>query len=407
LRLEQNRNQVKVMKWNIIFFNDSFPPVIDGVANVVLNYAKALGEMGWNCTVIAPDAPGAPRGEEVKVLRYKSLPLPGRYPFRIGIPAVDLKFKKKLDKLEADIIHVHCPFTSGWLGLDFARERKIPLVGTFHSQYAYDFKNAVQFDFLVKISLSAVVRFYNKMDFVWVPDDSAGKALKSYGYNGKYLCMPNGTDFINKDDMADLQHKGSQLLNAKPEEFILMYAGRLVREKNLMILCETMNELRKKGATCRLIFIGEGYYSRDLTHYTGKHKLGDYITFLGPVYDREKLKCCISRANIFLFPSLYDMTIALALQEAAALNIPIVLVSGSPIADKIKHGVNGFLCPNNPHDWASIIINIMHDNELLVSVGNRGRMDLVNDWKTIVKQVESNYEDYIQHWKGIKKTGKK
>ena len=76
------------MNRSVIFFNDSFPPVIDGVANVVLNYARILGEMGWNCTVVAPDAPGTPRGEEVKVLRYTSLPLPGRYPFRIGIPAV-------------------------------------------------------------------------------------------------------------------------------------------------------------------------------------------------------------------------------------------------------------------------------------------------------------------------------
>jgi len=391
------------MKRNIILFNDSFPPVIDGVANVVLNYAKTLGEMGWNCTVVAPDAPGTPRGEEVRVLRYKSLPLPGRYPFRIGLPAVDLKLKKKLDKIEADIIHVHCPFSSGWLGVDLARDRKIPVVGTFHSQYAYDFKNAVQFDFLVKISLSAVVRFYNKMDYVWVPNDFAGKALMSYGYNGKYLCMPNGSDFINEDDLADLRQKGSQFLNAKQDEFILMFVGRLVKEKNLLLLCETMNELVKKGTKCRLVFFGEGYYASDLKEYTKKHKLDRYIDFMGPLYDRKKLKCAISRANLFVFPSLYDIA-ALALLEAASLSVPLMLMTGNSIADKIEHGVNGFLCPNNPHDWASMVTILMNDKELLASVGIKGRKDLVKSWSTIVKEVESFYEDYIQQWKGRKKT---
>jgi 1,2-diacylglycerol 3-alpha-glucosyltransferase len=391
------------MKRSIIFFNDSFPPVIDGVANVVLNYAKTLGDMGWNCTVVAPNAPGTPRGEEVKVLRYKSLPLPGRYPFRIGLPAVDLKLKRKLDKIEADIVHAHCPFSSGWLGLDFARERKIPLVGTFHSQYAYDFKNAVQFDFLVKISLSAVVRFYNKMDYVWVPNDFAGKALKSYGYKGRYHCMPNGTDFINEDDLADLRQKGSHFINAKPDEFILMFVGRLVKEKNLLLLCETMNELIKKGTKCRLVFFGEGYYSKDLQEYTKKNKLDRYIDFMGPLYDREKLKCAISRANLFVFPSLYDIA-SLALLEAASLSVPLMLMTGNSIADKIEHGVNGFLCPNSAHEWASMITKLMNDKELLVSVGNKGRENLVKDWNTILIEVESCYEDYIRQSIERKKT---
>ena len=391
------------MKRNIIFFNDSFPPVIDGVANVVLNYAKTLGRMGWNCTVVAPDAPGNPRGEEVKVLRYKSIPLPGRYPFRIGLPAVDLKLRKKLDKVEADIIHVHCPFTSGWLGLDFARERNIPVVGTFHSQYAYDFKNAVQFDFLVKISLSAVVRFYNKMDHVWVPNDFAGKALNSYGYNGKYLCMPNGTDFISEGDLSELRQKGSELLNSKPDEFILMFVGRLVKEKNLLLLCEAMKELIKKGARCRLVFFGEGYYSRDLQEYTNANNLDGYISFMGPLYHREKLKCAISRADLFVFPSLYDIA-SLALLEAASLTVPLMLITGNSIADRIEHRVNGFLCQNDPHEWASMIFNLMKDKELLASVGKKGRFDLVKDWDTILKDVESCYEDYIRQWKGRKKT---
>jgi len=389
------------MKRSVVFFNDSFPPVIDGVANVVLNYARILGNMGWDCTVVAPDAPGTPRGDEVEVLRYKSLPLVGRYPYRVGLPYVDIRFKRKLNKINADIIHVHCPFTSGWLGLDFARERKIPVVGTFHSQYAYDFKNAVQFDLLVNMFISTIVRFYNKMDYIWVPNDFAGKALKSYGYKGKYLCMPNGTDFNIEDDITELHQKGSEILGAKPGEFILMFVGRLVKEKNLLFLCETMNELIKKGTFCRLVFIGEGYYTKNLTEYTRKHKLGKYIQFMGPIYDREILKCCISRADLFCFPSQYD-TDGLVLQEAASKSVPIMLLADSLIAHKIQNEVNGFLCPNDATEWATTITRLISDKELLVSTGKNGRKDLVKNWQTIVKEVESNYNDYISRWHGKK-----
>jgi 1,2-diacylglycerol 3-alpha-glucosyltransferase len=382
------------MKRNVIFFNDSFPPVIDGVANVVLNYARTLTEMGWGCTVVAPDAPGSPRGEEVEVLRYKSLPLVGRYPYRVGLPQVDIKFRKKLNHISADIVHIHCPFTSGWLGVDFARERKIPIVGTFHSQYAYDFKNAVQLDFLAKMFLSAVVRFYNKMDHVWVPNEFAGNALKSYGYTGKYLCMPNGTDFINEEDIKELRQKGGQELNVDPGEFILMFVGRLVKEKNLLFLCEVMQELVRQGTSCSLYFVGEGYFAKDLKEYTARNDLTNFIRFIGPLYDREKLKSVLSRADLFVFPSLYDIA-SLALLEAASMSVPLMLVNGNAIADRIKSGVNGFLCSNNPKEWSSMITGLINQKELLAEVGKQGRDDLVMNWSEIMTRVQEYYSEYI------------
>jgi 1,2-diacylglycerol 3-alpha-glucosyltransferase len=384
------------MKRSILFFNDSFPPVIDGVANVVLNYARTLSEMGWECTVVAPDAPGSPRGEEVEVLRYKSIPLVGRYPYRIGLPQVDLKFRKKLNRVNADIIHVHCPFTSGWLGIDFARERKIPMVGTFHSQYAYDFKNAVQLDFLANMFLSSVVRFYNKMDYVWVPNEFAGNALKTYGYAGEYICMPNGTDFIKDGDRQELRKKGENELNVSAGEFILMFVGRLVKEKNLLFLCEVMNELVSQGTSCRLFFVGEGYYSKDLKDYTSRHNLTKFIQFTGPLYDREKLKCVISRADLFVFPSLYDIA-SLALLEAASMSIPLLLIEGNAIADRIKDGVNGFLCPNDVKQWSSMITRLLHEQELLAKVGRKGRDDLVMSWPEIMTTVQKCYIEYISN----------
>jgi glycosyltransferase involved in cell wall biosynthesis len=307
---------------------------------------------------------------------------------------VDIRFRKKLNSLKADIVHIHCPFTSGWLGLDFARERKVPVIGTFHSQYAYDFKNAVQLDFLANMFLSAVVRFYNRMDFVWVPNEFAGKALMSYGYTGKYLCMPNGTDFIDDADLRDLRKRGGKELNAENGEFILMFVGRLVKEKNLLFLCELMNELSGRKTACRLVFVGEGYYAKDLKEYSRKNNLDNCIRFSGPVYDRDRLKQIIARADLFVFPSLYDIA-SLAVLEAASLCVPLMLVKGNAIADRINNEENGFLCANDIHEWASVITRLIGEKALLAAVARKGREDLVINWTEIMKKVEGYYIEYI------------
>ena len=42
-------------KLNICLLNDSFPPVIDGVANAVLNYAAHIQKSLGNALVVTPD----------------------------------------------------------------------------------------------------------------------------------------------------------------------------------------------------------------------------------------------------------------------------------------------------------------------------------------------------------------
>ena len=53
--------------------NDSFPPTIDGVANVVLNYANIISSGLGNATVVTPEYPGVVDDYPFDVIRYRSL----------------------------------------------------------------------------------------------------------------------------------------------------------------------------------------------------------------------------------------------------------------------------------------------------------------------------------------------
>ena len=44
---------------NVCLMNDSFPPVIDGVATTILNYAEIINNGLGKATVVTPEYPGA------------------------------------------------------------------------------------------------------------------------------------------------------------------------------------------------------------------------------------------------------------------------------------------------------------------------------------------------------------
>ena len=46
-------------KLNICLMNDSFPPLVDGVANTVVNYAEVISSQLGSASVATPDYPGA------------------------------------------------------------------------------------------------------------------------------------------------------------------------------------------------------------------------------------------------------------------------------------------------------------------------------------------------------------
>ena len=74
-------------KMNICLINDSFPPLIDGVANAVLNYASIIQKEYGNATVATPYYPGADDSVyPYKVVRFPSIDTTKLVGYRAGFP---------------------------------------------------------------------------------------------------------------------------------------------------------------------------------------------------------------------------------------------------------------------------------------------------------------------------------
>ena len=147
-------------------FNDSFIPVMDGVTNVVKNYAYWLDKKYGESYVATPAYPGYVDREEFPVLRYYSIPLKMREPYRIGLDLLDINFRTTIKNIPFDIVHAHCPFTSGVIALQIARKKNIPIVATFHSKFYDDFKQVLKIDAFAKLCTRMVIDFFNRTDQV-------------------------------------------------------------------------------------------------------------------------------------------------------------------------------------------------------------------------------------------------
>lgn len=375
-------------------FNDCFPPVMDGVSVATRNYAYWLHQKGEQVCVVTPSADEYEDREPFPVLRYCSIPLIFRNPYRMGLPQFDRHIRKSLNELPFSLVHAHCPFSSGKLALQQARMRHIPMVATFHSKYRADFERFMPIKAVVDYLIRDVVDFYNQADEVWIPQASVEETLREYGYRGKIEVVDNGNDFAGT--FSEEERKQVRLqLGLKADEPLLLFVGQHIYEKNLDFLLRSVALL--KDMPFRMFFIGTGYAASSLQELARHLGLENRVSFLGRIIEREQLRRYYLAADLFLFPSRYDNA-PLVVREAAALHTPSLMLEGSTASAVIRNGENGFLTTENTEEYAGRIRSILQDPDLLARVAQGASDSLARSWEDIAGEVADRYRNLMNRF---------
>ena len=137
------------------------------------------------------------------------------------------------------------------------------------------------------------------------------------------------------------------------------------------MLIQALQLLHQRGASFRMIFVGTGYAEQEMKELVREVGLAEHVIFMGSVLDRDLLKSLYARADLFLFPSVYDNA-PIVIREAAAAQCPAVVVAGANSAEGIIDNVNGFLTKNDPESLAQRIQTIIGDPQRLAAVGGGG-----------------------------------
>jgi glycosyltransferase involved in cell wall biosynthesis len=375
------------MDFNIGLFNESFPPVMDGVAVCVENYARWMQEKVGGVSVVTPRNPGADYSDKAyEVLDYLSVPVPFRHPYVTGISEMDPVFMKQLLKRRFKIVHAHSPFVCGMTAARVARVQKIPLVATFHSKYREDFARVIPAEAMLDAVVKEIVRFYKRADAVWVPQESVKEVLYSYGYKGPVDVMPNGCDLAG-DYPESYFREARASLGLGDGQFTLLYVGQHIWEKNLRFTIEAL--ARIKDLPYRMFFVGTGYAENDMKAMVSSLGIEDKVTFAGRVIDRERLKRYYAAADLFLFPSLYD-TDGLVVREAAALGTPSVMLREASASGMLTDGVTGFRIDGTLDAYEALLRALAADPARLRAVGV-GARSIVRSWEDIAGEALDRY----------------
>ena len=366
-------------------FNDSFTPVMDGVTNVVKNYAYWLDKKYGESYVATPAYPGYIDREEFPVLRYYSIPLKKREPYRIGLELLDINFRTTIKNISFDIVHAHCPFTSGAIAQQIARKKNIPIVATFHSKFYDDFKQVLKIDAFAKLCTRIVIDFFNRMDQVWTVSKGAADTLREYGYKGHIEVVPNGTDFDIPENMESLVQKTEKKLGINSSDLVLLFVGQHIWQKNIKLLVDSLSYI-KKQIPYKMFFVGDGYAKEELETYVQKLGLNDRVYFLGKILDRDYLRSLFARADLFLFPSVYDNA-PIVVREAAAVGTPSLVIAKSNAAEGIVDNVNGFLSDNDSISYSKRIVEIINKRDELENIGKKAQATIYRSWESFVDEV--------------------
>lgn len=379
-------------------FNDSFPPILDGVTLTVENYVKWLTRMGLNPCVVTPWNPSrVDRGYEV--MRYFSLPIRSRHPYRYGYPKIAPFIWRKLRATPFRLVHSHCPFSSGRLAIYVKKKQNVPLIGTFHSKYKQDLQHSFRHaPWCIPIIMRRILSFFNACDEVWIPQASVEDTVREYGYKGPLTVVDNGIDYadIPQHSLHKIKSDARRSLGIEDDELSLLFVGQHIWEKGLRVIADTLRLIDGK-VKFRMNFVGTGYAAAELQRLLERYGLAQRTRLWGVVPDRDRLQDFYAAADLFLFPSLYDNA-PLVVRESAALGAPAIIPEGSTASEVIIDGENGFLTRRSAEDYAALICQLDGNRARIHRAGIGARKTLVRSWQDVVEEVADRYRVILSRY---------
>lgn len=381
-------------KINIGLFIDTFYPMIDGVILVVDNYAKRLSKYA-NVYVFAPRIPHEKFDDSkfnYNVIRCNSIDI-FFLDYALPLPDLDKKFKRKIDECNLDIIHIHSPATLGNVGIKYAKKNNIPVVATLHSQYKQDFLRVTHSKIISNILTKHITKLFEKCDECWTLNKDIERVFHDeYGYTKKIRIINNATDMTPSTNRKKSIERINKLHSINNNEKVLLFVGRINRLKNIDLIINSLVYLKIKY---KMLFVGVGQDEDYIKKLIEKNQLNKNVIFCGKVDDRELLKDYYVRADLFLFPSLYD-TNSLVQIEAASQQTPTLFVENAVTASKVTKDVDGYFSKNNPKDYAKKIEEIFSDKNSYNEVCKNAYNNLYNNWDDEVKRIYNLYLNLIE-----------
>ena len=358
-------------------FTDTYPPYINGVSTSVLMLKQGLEKLGHTVYVVTVNSENFSYKEEENVLMIPGVPI-GVYDFRMT-SLYPLKAQKIIKSWNLDVIHTHTEFAIGSFARLIAKQYNIPLVHTYHTmyeEYIYYITKGY-FDGASKKLVEYLTLFLcdKLVEELIVPTKKTYDLFKDkYKVKRDVHIIPTGIDVsrfyeenINNNRVLALKKD----LGIKKGDFILLYVGRIAKEKSIDFLISNFKDIKKKIPKARMIIVGDGPDMNELAELAHKHKLDNSITFTGKVPWQE-VPNYYQIADVFTTASTSE-TQGLTVIEAMAASVPVVAINDVSFNVVINNTQDGFLF-ETADEYKNIIIKLYKNPSYAKMIARQGRI---------------------------------
>jgi phosphatidylinositol alpha 1,6-mannosyltransferase len=356
----------------VAIVTESFFPQVNGVTNTVRHTVDRLLDTGHEPLVVAP-APGLSRYREVRVVRARSMSLPGYRSFTLGLP--DPAVEQALAEFRPDVVHLASPIALGAVGLRAARRLGVPTVAVYQTDIAgFARRYGVRADAVIS---RWVGRIHRRADRTLVPSASSRVQLAAVGVPDSHLWRRGvDLDLFGPQNRSDELHR--HWVRRRADHVAVGYVGRLAPEKQV----RRLEEVAQVPGT-RLVVVGDGPSRGSLERLLPQAK------FTGMLRGQD-LARAFATLDVFVHTGEAE-TFCQTIQEAQASGVPVVApASGGPL-DLVEHGRTGLLYdPSDSRSLRQAVSALVADprlrhslaQEALARVGQRSWAGVVDELVT-------------------------
>ena len=309
-------------------FTDTYFPQVSGVATSIRTLKTELEKLGHTVFIFTTTDKDVNRYEDWQIIRIPSVPFfafkDRRIAYRGFSTALEIARQYQLD-----IIHTQTEFSLGLLGVWIAKELRIPVVHTYHTQYE-DYVRYIAKGMVIRPSMvKYIVRgFMSDLDGVICPSEIVYDLLMKYKVKVEKRVIPTGIELakferpeITAENIADLREK----LGISNQETMLLSLSRVSYEKNIQAVLAALPAVLEENPDVKLVVAGDGPYLSDLKAQAKRLNITDAVIFTGMIAPSETA----------LYYKAADFFISASTSETQGLTYLESLASGTPI---IAHG---------------------------------------------------------------------
>ncbi len=343
-------------------FSYYYLPIVNGVTLTIADWMRHAKSSGIQSTIFVPNLGKDVYRDTKEAIPYPAVPLYRR--FGITIPMFPETYVlQEISKRNINLLHAHHPFYIGNLALSVKKKYKLPLVFTYHtrySDYVASYMPHMSPQTIQAFTIKFLLRFLNQCDAITVSNTALKYELLTNGVSTPMYVVPPGVE--TKRFATANRALGRKRLQADSKEKILLYVGRLAKEKNIYFLMRACASIVKKLPNVKCVFLGHGLEEAGLRAYAKKRGFAKNVVF-ATQETVETVPDIYAAADMFMYASQTE-TYGRVIVEAMAAGLPIVALAGPSIVDLLQDGITGRLVfKKSPRLFAQIVLELMKDTD--------------------------------------------